>query len=290
MNRNCGLEWVITAILLITLVCMACRVPGIGAGFAGLGVILAGVNVGLTGKTCTPQPPTQQQPGQQPPTQQQDQDPNKSSRFMKARYMPGSSPNTYVQQYNNKNAVANVPGNTYVGPATQDNKYQHNPLPNPARMMMDKANEKYIPQKHEGPCMQCGLFKPNCTCNIACDAAVPGSAIARLPEYPGMTDDRAESIASIVPGLPNCCEGNPKDIIRNQGLYGIKGNLSCEKLKRNAVQDTRFIEPIRARNSWAAYNSYDQLHAKDQFMVPAKSAPEIHHRQYDPLPPANQLM
>ncbi len=282
MNRNCGLEWVITAILLITLVCMACRVPGIGAGFAGLGVIIAGVNVGLAGQTCTPIPP------------QVNNQVEPKSRFMKARYMPGATPNTYVQQYNNKNAIANVPGNAYVGPPVHpkqmDEKYQHKPLPNPARMMMDKANEKFNPVKHDGPCMQCGLFKPNCTCKVGCDAAVPGQAITRLPEYPGMTDDRAESIASIVPGLPNCCEGNPKDVIRNQGLYGIKGNLSCDKLKRNAVQDSRFIEPIRARNSWAAYNSYDQLHAKDQFMVPAKSAPEIHHRQYDPLPPSNQLM
>jgi hypothetical protein len=103
-------------------------------------------------------------------------------------------------------------------------------------------------------------------------------AAMRMPEYPVASNDRAASIAAVVPGLPQCCQGTPKDTIRNQGLYGIKGNLSCEILKRNAVQDARFVEPVGARNAWVAYNSYDQLHARDQYMIPSGQAPASHHR------------
>jgi hypothetical protein len=57
-------------------------------------------------------------------------------------------------------------------------------------------------------------------------------------------------------------------VIRNKGLYGIKGNVACDLLKRSAVADTGFIQPLGARDAFLAYNTYDQLHAKDQFMIP----------------------
>ena len=95
-----------------------------------------------------------------------------------------------------------------------------------------------------------------------------GDTIWRLPEWPADQPSREESIAAVVSDLPTCSKTNPKDMIRNQGLYGIKGNVACDLLKRSAVADTGFLQPLGARNAFLAYNSYDQLHAKDQFLIP----------------------
>ena len=95
-----------------------------------------------------------------------------------------------------------------------------------------------------------------------------GDTIWRLPEWPADQPSREESIAAVVSDLPTCTQQNPKDMIRNQGLYGIKGNVACDLLKRSAVADTGFLQPLGARNAFLAYNSYDQLHAKDQFLIP----------------------
>ena len=95
-----------------------------------------------------------------------------------------------------------------------------------------------------------------------------GDTIWRLPEWPADQPSREESIAAVVSDLPTCAQTSPKDMIRNQGLYGIKGNVSCDLLKRSAVADTGFLQPLGARNAFLAYNSYDELHAKDQFLIP----------------------
>ena len=99
-------------------------------------------------------------------------------------------------------------------------------------------------------------------------AQLTGETMWRLPEWPADQPSREETIAAVVSDLPECREENPRDVIRNKGLYGIKGNVSCDLLKRSAVADTGFIQPLGARNAFLAYNSYDQLHAKDQYMIP----------------------
>jgi hypothetical protein len=98
-------------------------------------------------------------------------------------------------------------------------------------------------------------------------AQYTGDSVWRLPEWPADQPSREECIAAVVSDLPSCSQQTPKEIIRNQGLYGIKGNVSCDLLKRSAVADTGFLQPLGARNAFLAYNSYDQLHAKDQFMI-----------------------
>jgi hypothetical protein len=107
------------------------------------------------------------------------------------------------------------------------------------------------------------------------EPTLSGEAVWRLPEYPVAQASREETIAAVVTDLPSCCQQTPKDTIRNQGLYGIKGNLSCDLLKRSAVSDRGFLEPLAARNAFLAYNSYDQLHAKDPYLIPVnKKQPE----------------
>lgn len=98
-------------------------------------------------------------------------------------------------------------------------------------------------------------------------AQYTGESVWRLPEWPADQPSREECIAAVVSDLPTCGQQTPKEVIRNQGLYGIKGNVSCDLLKRSAVADTGFLQPLGARNAFLAYNSYDQLHAKDQFMI-----------------------
>jgi len=104
---------------------------------------------------------------------------------------------------------------------------------------------------------------------VVAAAALNGSnGVWRLPEWPADQPSREGTIAAVVSDLPECAEQTPRDIIRTKGLYGIKGNTSCDLLKRTAVADTGFIQPIGARNAFLAYDSYDQLHAKDQFLIP----------------------
>lgn len=122
------------------------------------------------------------------------------------------------------------------------------------------------------------------------DGAQLAQAVWRSPQYPvaEVRSSRAETIADVVPDLPSCSQQTPKQIIRNQGLYGIKGDWRCDRFQRSTYQDTRFVEPIGARNEFLSYNAYDQLHARDMYMSPvstadAPAAPAILHRNPDPF-------
>ena len=114
-------------------------------------------------------------------------------------------------------------------------------------------------------------------------------ALWRAPEYAGVPmgastlASREQTIASVVPDLPSCAQQTPRQIIRNQGLYGIKGDYRCDRFQRSTYQDARFVEPIGARNQFLSYNTYDQLHAKDSYMIPTGVAPQILHRNPGPF-------
>jgi len=62
-----------------------------------------------------------------------------------------------------------------------------------------------------------------------------------------------------------------KDYIRNHGLYGIRGNLSCKRLERGTVADKGLLQPLNARNQMIKYLSVDQLRAKDPYLIPRKN-------------------
>jgi hypothetical protein len=77
--------------------------------------------------------------------------------------------------------------------------------------------------------------------------------------------------------LPEC--GNPpippsdremRDHIRNNGLYGIHGNLSCRRLQRSTVGDKGMLQPLNARNQLIKFLAVDQLHAKDPHLISRK--------------------
>lgn len=109
-------------------------------------------------------------------------------------------------------------------------------------------------------------------------------AIWRAPQYPVIKPSREGTIADVVPDLPQCNQLTPKQIIRNQGLYGIKGDTRCDLYQRSTYQDTRFVEPLAARNQFLAYNAYDQLHQRDSYLIPNSVSPGILHRTPPPLP------
>lgn len=187
------------------------------------------------------------------------------------------------------NQVADVPGNEYVGvPAP---KFY---MKEPPRMAQECSSAKLVlPITMEGetpfgwrPEDYGGDNLTSCNGGIQTVPPMPpmpglalppppGESIWRLPENVVDQCSREESIAAVVSGLPTCCQQTPMEAIRNQGLYGVKGNLSCDKLKRSAVADYNLLEPLGARNAFLAYNSYDQLHAKDQYLIPInKNQPE----------------
>ncbi len=59
-----------------------------------------------------------------------------------------------------------------------------------------------------------------------------------------------------------------RDYIRNNGMYGIHGNLSCRKMQRMSVADKGFLQPLNARNQLLQFLAADQLHAKDSYLIP----------------------
>lgn len=190
------------------------------------------------------------------------------------QFQPGAAPNTWTPQVETSNAIAHVPNNVYLGyylppppPRWTPQESSATPLPPqevpPALRPTPETHDKQRPRQQQ---------------------QYPGQAVWTLPEYPVEMPSREDTIANVVSGLPECCQTTPMQTIRNNGLYGIRGNVSCDLLKRSAISDYGFVQPIGARDAWIAYNTYDQLHAKDQFLVPASPSPTILHRQYPPLP------
>ena len=213
----------------------------------------------------------------------------KPARVSKARmdrfinFQPGAAQNTWTPQVNRPMAIADVTNNAYVGfPSLGPDPTYMGPAPS----CVTPQETLLLPVHMEGRVQpRVDLMRDNAPAHpykiVPNLPPMPGmvqysaDSLWRLPEYPVDQPSREESIASVVPGLPTCCQSTPKEVIRNQGLYGIRGNLSCAKLQRSAVADRGFLEPLHARNSFLAYESYDQLHAKDQWLIPViKKQPE----------------
>ena len=108
--------------------------------------------------------------------------------------------------------------------------------------------------------------------------------IWRAPELPTDRGSRENTIDAIVSDLPKgCSNAQVREHIRNNGLYGIKGNVSCDLLNRSSFSDQGYIQPLNARNSWLSYISEDQLHSRDQWLIPTTAAPQVFQRPIDPL-------
>jgi len=262
----------------VAIILTACKQATYGALLSSMTVLILVVSLSLTAPGCgsgeeqvvvdpsllpppvNPTPPPPPPPASLPPVR---------------RGVRADTARTWSPQVHSRNAVAEVTNNVYVGPTFSP------PVRKPP------GDTLLLPVQMEGQCNQFDSMRGNVPpCGNGFKivpnmppmpglAQLPGEAVWRLPEYPVDQPSREETIAAVVSDLPTCCQQTPKDIIRNQGLYGIKGNLSCDLLKRSAVSDRGFLEPLAARNAFLAYNSYDQLHAKDQFMIPLnKKQPE----------------
>jgi hypothetical protein len=75
------------------------------------------------------------------------------------------------------------------------------------------------------------------------------------------------------PNIPACCPSTPTDDIRNNGLYGVKGDYNCDIMTRATVMDTGFVQPLGAREEWMKYLAYDMPNKRDQFMVRKERGP-----------------
>lgn len=256
------LVYTISALLLLVALGLAfTKQAPLGAFAAVVAAVTLAVSTSLDTEPCAPQKPARSSKA-------------RMNRFVNLQ--PGAAQNTWTPQVNRPMAIADVTNNAYVGyqSAYPDPTY-YQPAPPcvapqetlllpvhmegraqpPVDLMLDNAPAhpyKIVPNLPPMP----GMVQYN------------AESLWRLPEYPVDQPSRAESIAAVVPGLPTCCQSTPKEVIRNQGLYGIRGNLSCAKLQRSAVADRGFLEPLHARNSFLAYEAYDQLHAKDQWLIP----------------------
>lgn len=97
---------------------------------------------------------------------------------------------------------------------------------------------------------------------------------------PVVPQDRGESLKNpplspyeFVPNLPSCGEHTPTELIRNNGLYGVKGDYNCDIMKRMGVMDAGFVEPLGAREEWIKYLGYDMPNKRDQYMIRKEKGP-----------------
>lgn len=58
-----------------------------------------------------------------------------------------------------------------------------------------------------------------------------------------------------------------KQKIRNEGLYGIHGDLNCLAMRRGAVADKGFVQPMNARQEWLRYLAYDMPNYRNQWQT-----------------------
>lgn len=266
----------------VAIILTACKQANYGALLSSMTVLILVVSLSLSSGCCGDDqqvvvdpsfmPPPFMPPPPLPPTPTPAAAPLLHARNAR---MAMASPRTWTPQVHSGSAVAGVTNNAYVGPTFSP----------PASKGTGMDYTLLLPLQMEGQCNKFDAMSGNVAgCGTGykivpnmppmpgmaqlSQGGVPGEVVWRLPEYPVDQPSREESISAVVSDLPTCCQQTPKEILRNQGLYGIKGNLSCDLLKRSAVSDHGFLEPLAARNAFLAYNSYDQLHAKDQYMIP----------------------
>lgn len=58
-----------------------------------------------------------------------------------------------------------------------------------------------------------------------------------------------------------------KQKIRNEGLYGVNGDLNCLHMRRSAVANTGFIQPIEGRQEFLRYLAYDMPNYRNQWQT-----------------------
>ena len=97
-------------------------------------------------------------------------------------------------------------------------------------------------------------------------------SVLHAPEM--VTERPLQGLPEFSPGLPSCNPSTPAGIIRDQGLYGIKGDYNCDIMKRSAVANTGFVQPLGARNEFLKYASYDMPNRRNQYMI-RKEGPKM---------------
>lgn len=142
---------------------------------------------------------------------------------------------------------------------------------------------------YDSPVVSCEASGDKCTQAVlarqrALRAAGDPVANGVLEAAVALSDRRVEP--GFVTKFPECCPSTPAGMIRQNGLYGVKGNWGCDIANRSTVQDAGFVEPLEARNEMARYQIYDMPNKKNQYMVRVPPVrPEV-----DAIPLVNTLV
>lgn len=255
-------NWLSAVLLLLSIILLACRELKVGITLSTLAVLLVGLNIAFPEKEYV-----YVQQGQR--------------NAVRAAVNPTQS------------TVPPVPAAQKAAVVTDNVYVPKEPVPPPPPAVKD-TSQLLLPVRMESKGdyaaqMKTGSVAPSCGQPYKLVPNMPpmpgvaqftGDSVWRLPEYPVDESCRGESLNAVVADLPTCNEATPMQTIRNHGLYGIKGNLSCSLLQRSAVADTGFLQPLGARNAFLSYNAYDQIHAKDPYMIPV--IPEIEQQRTAP--------
>jgi hypothetical protein len=135
------------------------------------------------------------------------------------------------------------------------------------RFVEKSQTKKKVVKPTRKPAMKSPAMKSPAM-NMEEEACVP--ELTPLPQT--IRADVSEIASS---SLPSCnappqppTDKEMRDHIRNNGLYGIHGNLSCRKMQRTSVADKGVLQPLNARNQLLQFLAVDQMHAKDSYLIP----------------------
>lgn len=128
----------------------------------------------------------------------------------------------------------------------------------------------------------------------------PGNATDTVPDVPGTAPGQDTTTTSVVDVvtlpvvlpppdvaqeardyLPRCTvpevaksAKDMRDMIRNNGLYGIHGDTNCRMMQRASIADKGVRQPLAARTELMQFLGVDLLHRKDQTLMPRKPTAE----------------
>jgi hypothetical protein len=100
-----------------------------------------------------------------------------------------------------------------------------------------------------------------------CDACGGDAVVGVASENPSPPLSPNEFASNVTVCAPTA------DDIRNNGLYGIKGDYNCDIMARSSIMDAGFVQPLGAREEWMKYLAYDMPNKRDQFMVRKERGP-----------------
>lgn len=169
---------------------------------------------------------------------------------------------TYQDLYVLPTEISRPPGKSIAQVQAKTNikciKKEIGSFPKPDRM---QGNDVFLQEDAPVQLELARLQRQAETNSLICQPSGSSTLDAALDVSPAMRPNY-----NYVKPLPDY-DRDMKRKIRNEGLYGIQGDLNCVTMRRSAVADTGFIQPLEARTEYLRYLAYDMPNYRNQWQT-----------------------